>query len=307
MGVLSPTASYCPRKPRARLGRSGAVAALALAWLAVPLWSIPVTAAARPHHRAPATSGGSGASATAAAAKPVPPDVWAVQQSALCGAAVRDAEQRQQLPGGLLGTIAKVESGRPITAMSDVRAWPWTIDADGQGYFFQSKAAAVAWARLAMARGVNFMDVGCMQVDLQMHPNAFRSLDDAFDPAANVAYAAQYLNQLHDRDASGNWYVAVGLYHSHTPVLAAAYRERVAQVGAGIMTGFGAPEPLYMRALRQGTLRLSLVGGGVLLIHMNRQPSLRPHRRLSACQVVAFLGSDLPARARGRNCRPRAG
>ena len=232
---------------------------------------------------------------------------WAEQQSALCTAAVHDAEGRYPLPGGLLGTIAKVESGRPITAMSDVRAWPWTIDADGQGYFFESKAAAVAWAKLALARRVNFMDVGCMQVDLQMHPGAFHSLDDAFDPATNVDYGAHYLQRLHDADANGNWYVAVGLYHSHTPLLAAAYRDRVAAVGAGIVTGFGAPEPLYMRALKAGTLRLALAGGGVMVLHINRQPSLRPHPRLSACQLVAFLGSDLPPRAQAvrHGCRAR--
>ncbi|MBV9757641.1 MAG: transglycosylase SLT domain-containing protein [Alphaproteobacteria bacterium] len=239
-----------------------------------------------------------------------PPGSWAEQQSALCTAAVHDAEARYPVPGGLLGTIAKVESGRPITAMADVRAWPWTIDADGRGYFFESKAAAVAWAKLALARGaVNFMDVGCMQVDLQMHPGAFRSVDDAFDPAANVDYGARYLQRLHDADANGNWYVAVGLYHSHTPLLAAAYRDRVAAVGAGIVTGFGAPEPLYMRALRAGTLRLALAGGGVMVLHINRQPALHAHPRLSACQLVAFLGADLPPRAQAAHhgCRARAG
>lgn len=242
----------------------------------------------------------------AGAPKAVPQPSWAEQQSALCAAAVHDSETRYPVPGGLLGTIAKVESGRPISAMSDVRAWPWTIDADGRGYFFESKAAAVAWAKLALARGgVNFMDIGCMQVDLQMHPGAFRSIDDAFDPATNVDYGARYLRQLHDADANGNWYVAVGLYHSHTPMLAAAYRDRVAAVGAGIVTGFRSPEPLYMRALRQGTLRLALAGGGTLILHINRQPSLRPHLRLSPCQLVAFLGADLPARAQRRGCTGR--
>jgi hypothetical protein len=242
------------------------------------------------------------------AAKPAaPPPSWAEQQSGLCSAAVHDVEKHYSLPAGLLGTIAKVESGRPISAMTDVRAWPWTIDADGRGYFFESKAAAVAWARQALAHGVAFMDVGCMQVDLQMHQGAFRSLEDAFDPATNVDYGAHYLQRLHDGDAGGNWNVAVGLYHSHTPYLAAIYRDRVAAVGAGILSGIGGPEPLYMRALRQGTLRLALAGGGVMVLHINRQPSRRPHPRLSACQLVAFLGADLPPRAQAahRGCRTR--
>ena len=105
-----------------------------------------------------------------------------------------------------------------------------------------------------------------MQVNLQMHPDAFASLDAAFDPAANADYAARYLRELH-AEANGDWNVAVGLYHSHTPYLAAEYRDRVAQMGAGIVTGIGGPELLYQRAMRQGTLRLALAGGGVLWLH----------------------------------------
>jgi hypothetical protein len=270
-----------------------------LAWLGLGLASLPGAAAIRRHQDKP--------DATRSTAAAVPPQIWDEQQSALCTAAVAEAETRYQLPGGLLGTIAKVESGRPITAMSDVRAWPWTINADGKGYFFESKAAAVAWATQGLARGVNFMDVGCMQVDLQMHPGAFHSLDEAFDPARNVDYGAHYLKRLHDGDAGGNWYVAVGLYHSHTPYLAAAYRERVTAVGAGIVSGKGFGEPLYMSALRAGTLRLALAGGGSLILHIDRQPSARPHRHMSLCQVIAFLGSDLPPRVRANRCHARPG
>lgn len=286
----------------ARLSRYALRLAVASLWIS---FAAPPVRAAGEAGRDTATSPAPMRTAAAAVnTNPVPALSWAEQQSGLCAAAVRDAEARYPLPPGLLGTIAKVESGRPVTAMKDVRAWPWTIDADGRGYFFESKAAAVVWAQQALARGVSFMDVGCMQVDLQMHPGAFRSLDEAFDPAHNVDYGAHYLQRLHDGDAAGNWYVAVGLYHSHTPDLAAAYRDRVAAVGRGIVTGFGAPEPLYMRALRQGTLRLALAGGGVMIIKI-RQPSSHPHPRMTACQVVAFLGSDLPARAQRRPCKSR--
>ena len=233
---------------------------------------------------------------------PAPPVPWNVQQSALCSAAIAAAEQRHGLPAGLLGTIAKVESGRPITGLGDVRAWPWTIDADGQGQFLESRAAAVAWAQQAIARGVKFMDVGCMQVDLQMHPDAFHSLDDAFDPAVNADYAARYLRSLYT-EAGGDWDVAVGLYHSHTPELANAYRNRVAQVGAGIVTGIGGPEPLYMRAIRQGTLRLALAGGGMLVLNVGRQPTARPQRRRSACQIAGLLDPVLATPVRVRGCR----
>jgi len=226
---------------------------------------------------------------------------WDVQQAALCTAAISTAETHHHLPPGLLTAISKVESGRPITGMSDVRAWPWTIDADGVGLFFESKAAALAWARQGLARGVRFMDVGCLQIDLQMHPGAFHTLEDAFDPTINAEYAATFLQSL-GVEASGDWNVATGLYHSHTPDLAAAYRNRVAEVGAGIVSGIGGPEPLYMNAIRHGTLHLALAGGGTLVINFHRQPTARPQPRKSACKVAAILDPLLSRRLAVRAC-----
>lgn len=226
---------------------------------------------------------------------------WDVQQAALCTSAIVIAEQHHHLPHGLLTAISKVESGRPITGMGDVRAWPWTIEADGTGLYFESKAAALVWARQGLARGVRFMDVGCMQVDLQMHPNAFRSLEDAFDPVTNAEYAATFLQSL-GVEAGGDWNIATGLYHSHTPDLAAAYRARVASVGAGIISGVGGPEPLYVNALRHGTLHLALAGGGMLVINFHRQPTARPQPRKAACKVAAILDPLLNRRLAVRAC-----
>ena len=228
------------------------------------------------------------ATAWAAVPRATQPD-WPTLQSSLCETAIAVAEKKYDLPKGLLGSIAKVESGRPITGLGDIRAWPWTIDADGQGLFLDSKAAAVAWVTQAQATGQHhFIDVGCMQVDLPLHPGAFHSLEEAFDPAANTDYAARYLRSL-QVEAHGDWNVAVGLYHSHTPDLAADYRNRVAAVGAGILTGIGGPEPLYQRAIRQGTLHFALAGGGILVLHLNRQPRSRPQKAMSRCQIAAVL------------------
>ncbi len=223
---------------------------------------------------------------------------WLESQSALCAAAIATAEKTYNLPVGLLGSIAKVESGRPIASLGDVRAWPWTINADGQGLFLDSKAAAVAWVKQAQDQGHHFIDVGCMQVDLPLHPGAFHSLEDAFDPVANTDYAARYLRSL-QVEAHGDWNVAVGLYHSHTPDLAADYRNRVAAVGAGILTGIGGPEPLFRSAIRQGTLRLALAGGGMLRINVRRQPRGVHGRQMSRCEMAAVLGPLLASRVQG--------
>ncbi len=83
-----------------------------------------------------------------------------------------------------------------------MRPWPWTIDADGVGQFFATKAQAVAAVAALQAQGVRSIDVGCMQVNLMHHPDAFASLDQAFDPAANSAFAVRFLNALYRRTES---------------------------------------------------------------------------------------------------------
>lgn len=225
---------------------------------------------------------------------------WLVQQSQLCADAVQQAEQRYHLPHGLLTAIAKAESGRPITALTDVRPWPWTIDADGTGLFLDSKPAALAWIRSQISRH-RFVDVGCMQIDLEYHPKAFASLEQAFDPDANADYAARLLLDLYSGEAAHSWDVAVGLYHSHTMLLAAAYRNRVALIGSDIERGTLVGVPLYVRAIRQGTLRLPLSNGRATVINVHRQPA-RARRSYSVCQVERILGSYLNGGQRAAAC-----
>ncbi len=224
---------------------------------------------------------------------------WAEAQSAQCGAAIGAAGGRPGTAPGRLSALAKAESGRPVPPLPGLQPWPWAVNADGAAMYFDSKPAAVTWTRLALARGVRQVDVGCMQVNLQSHPEAFRDLDDAFDPAANADYAARFLLRLR-ADAGGDWTTAVGFYHSRTPTLAADYRERVAAIAEGRTPPPGLGMPLYLRAIRQGSLRIALPGGGVLRINVRRQPSTRGPRRMSACQVAAVLGSYMAAAARAR-------
>ncbi len=230
---------------------------------------------------------------------PSPPGQrWAEAQSAACVAALRLAETRHGTPPGVLSAIAKAESGRPIPPLPGLQPWPWAVNADGAALYFDSKPAAVTWTRLALARGVQQVDVGCMQVNLQSHPQAFRDLDDAFEPLANTDYAARFFQRLRG-DAGGDWVTAVGFYHSRTPFLAADYRERVLAIAAGRVPPASLGVPLYQRAIQQGSLRIALTGGGVLRINVNRQPSRRGPRRMTACQVAAVLGTYMAASARG--------
>ncbi len=143
----------------------------------------------------------------------------------LCRPAIQAAERAHALPHGLLAAIGRVESGRRDPSTGRSNPWPWTVNAEGQGSIYDTKAQAIAAVRAMQARGIRSIDVGCLQVNLMHHPNAFPSLEAAFDPPTNADYAALFLTELYGQSQS--WPTAVGHYHSATPDLAAAYQKQV--------------------------------------------------------------------------------
>jgi len=163
-----------------------------------------------------------GWSGVAAPARATPP---LASPSQLCEAAIVSAERAARLPARMMGAIAVVETGRPDAGDGTLRPWPWTINAEGQGFFFASKQQAIEAVRGLQARGVRSIDVGCMQINLMFHPQAFVSLDEAFDPEANARFAAHFLTALHAENR--DWPAAIAAYHSETPALGAAYRQLV--------------------------------------------------------------------------------
>ena len=172
------------------------------------------------------------------------PSAMPIQDQDLCQAAIRSVLPSTDLPPALLGAIGKVESGRSDPLDGSVKPWPWTINAEGQGTLFSRREDAVAAVLSLQARGVASIDVGCMQVNLAYHPNAFATLDDAFDPVTNVRYAARFLRQLFAQ--TGDWDSAAAAYHSRTPDIAAPYRLKVlAAMGNGARAPALAPAPVH--------------------------------------------------------------
>ncbi len=145
-----------------------------------------------------------------------------------CASAIHNQERRDAIPPHLLSAISHAESGRWHEEKQANFAWPWTVTSGGIGKFFNTKKEAVAEVEFLMTDGVRNIDVGCMQINLAAHANAFDTLEHAFDPIANVAYGAKYLKIMHQR--TGNWLEAAGGYHSMTPHLSARYRAKISRI-----------------------------------------------------------------------------
>ena len=164
--------------------------------------------------------------ATPADADPASTDKATLSKAwGLCASLIEAAEQALDLPPHLLQAISKVESGRWNKAARANLAWPWTVTAEGKGRFLPNKRAAIAEVEALRARGIKNIDVGCTQVNLMYHGEAFDDLGQALDPVHNVAYAAVFLSQL--RKDARSWTKAVGRYHSHTPKFSGPYRKKV--------------------------------------------------------------------------------
>lgn len=149
-----------------------------------------------------------------------------------CSAAMAQAERAKGIPSHLLHAIGLGESGRYDSDRRATIAWPWTINVEGEGHFFPTKAAAVAAVRGYQAKGHRSIDVGCMQINLIHHGIAFDNLEEAFDPQHNVAYAAAFLTDL--KQTNKSWTLAVGFYHSASPQFNQPYRAKILQIWHGL-------------------------------------------------------------------------
>lgn len=141
----------------------------------------------------------------------------------LCIREILSAQTRHGIPDNLLLAIGLQEAGTRRNGHFTV--WPFAVNAAGAGRLFDTRTAALAWVEEQRRAGVRSIDVGCMQINLRWHPEAFATIDEGFDPYANVDYAARFLKRLHRQ--TGDWMQAAGAYHSFEPVYRDAYLERL--------------------------------------------------------------------------------
>lgn len=143
-----------------------------------------------------------------------------------CLNATTQLEEKYQIKEHLLTTISSVETGRWNKKLQQSLAWPWTVNAQGKGSFYSTKAEAINAVKKLQAQGVRSIDVGCMQINLAYHPDAFKNLNEAFEPAKNVEYAAKFLKNLYD-SRGNDWIEAAMAYHSSIPQKALRYKTKL--------------------------------------------------------------------------------
>ncbi|MBF9035258.1 transglycosylase SLT domain-containing protein [Rhodobacterales bacterium HKCCE2091] len=135
--------------------------------------------------------------------------------AALCDQAAAQAAAESDVPLQVLLAIARTETAR------NGGPWPWTVNMEGAGRWFDTRAEAESFAEARHAGGARSFDIGCFQINHRWHGRHFASIRAMFDPLANARYAARFLGQLFGE--TGSWDAAVGAYHSRTRLHASRY------------------------------------------------------------------------------------
>jgi hypothetical protein len=203
----------------------------------------------------------------------------------VCDQAATLAAARTGVPISVLKAIALTETGRAHEGVS--RPWPWTVNMEGQGVWFDDRASAQAYALAHFDLGARSFDVGCFQINYKWHHQAFESIDEMFDPVANALYAAGFLNSLHAE--TGDWELAAGAYHSRTPEHAERYRARFATFRAQFLAEDGLPLQVTDIAPGSGA---AVSSGYPARVRTNSFPLLQ-------AGGAAAIGSLVPLDARG--------
>lgn len=144
----------------------------------------------------------------------------------ICDAAAQDGARTHEVPLDVLRALTRTETGR--AKGGKLSPWPWTVNMEGAGFWFDTRAEALAFVRKRHAGGARSFDVGCFQINFRWHGDAFESIEAMFDPIINARYAARFIAEL--KSEGRDWTSAAGAYHSRTPGFAEKYKDRFTRI-----------------------------------------------------------------------------
>lgn len=187
--------------------------------------------------------------------------------SLICDRAAVLAAAETGVPVSVLKAISLTETGREKGG--ETRPWPWTVNMEGKGVWFETEDSALAYVDEHFKRGARSFDVGCFQINYKWHQQNFASIEAMFDPAENARYAARFLLDLHAE--TGDWEAAAGAYHSRTPEYADRYKARFAAYRAQLLQ----EDELPLRVVAVDPEEPALSSAPVIRVRVNSYPLLR--------------------------------
>lgn len=163
----------------------------------------------------------------------------------LCEEAAQFAAEQTGVPLSILQAVTLAETGQTKFDRNKFAPWPWAVQSGAKGNWFPDSRSAIAFTRQLTAQGISNIDIGCFQLNLRWHAEAFENLEDMFSPKNNALYAAAFLQRLYQQ--TGDWRAAVGRYHSRDDERAESYLQRLETIFETYLAD-SPPGPAQMRS-----------------------------------------------------------
>ena len=145
---------------------------------------------------------------------------------------MNEAARRYDIPLAVFYAVGLQETGGPNGLQ------PYSLNIDGRSFVGSSLADGLTAFEGARRNGAKLIDVGCMQINFRWHGDHFASVQEMFDPARNVDYAAKFLRDLRARE--GTWTLAVARYNAGPNNNPAQKLYVCGVIGKMVRSGFGA-------------------------------------------------------------------
>ena len=132
------------------------------------------------------------------------------------------------IPVKILYAVSTVERGRRMDG--DVKPWPWTLNIDGEAFYFDSREEQFKKLMEALSEKRRTVGIGLMQMDWRWKAALLHSPWLATDPTFNLKTGCQIIRAHYDK--TNDWWIAVGKYHreSSKPKHVAAAQRYAARV-----------------------------------------------------------------------------
>jgi soluble lytic murein transglycosylase-like protein len=149
-----------------------------------------------------------------------------------CEREMARAAIRHRIPLSVLYAVGLTETGRSGALT------PYSLNIDGLSVTAANLQDGIRRFEIARREGAKLIDIGCMQINHRYHAMNFASLEDMFDPAKNVEYAAGFLEMLKSQE--GSWTMAVARYNAGPNNDAGQKKYICAVIANMIASGLGA-------------------------------------------------------------------
>jgi|TARA_R100001509_G_C4884907_1_gene221769 hypothetical protein len=110
---------------------------------------------------------------------------------------------------------------------SQAQPWPWTLNINGQGYYFDSYSEALAYAKKALESNPRRFGVGIGQIEWSYHKTRFKDISEALNPIKNLQAVRDILLEGRRVGISNSYELAAYYHRPKRDSIAFKYADKV--------------------------------------------------------------------------------